>query len=277
MHVINKNKSLIQLILFCLLIVNSACSKETDKITETEKTQEIEKTEEINKEAEANFEKLEAGLQENIAATYQKYLEIDYLQQKLNDDIKAQIDSISCSSNRLVLLKNNGLVSSDAIKKLIQTVDLLEIKEVKEAKESKFFSVITNRKYNYKYKINRVPILIHCVEYYKRVVPHSQLAKDLEIRVFEEEIARAIKRLNTFPQRLEIAERIASEATACQSFLQKRLNEYLVDKNPAFANAGFNKYKEFIAEAEKSMKQLNDMSEILATPADVSFVESVFN
>lgn len=263
MRFINGNNLVIKLIIFCLLITLSACSSEIEKVVEADKSA-----------SAPDPDKLKL-LQANIEDTHQKYIEYSKLQQKLKDDITTQLNSISCSSIRLYAIKFNKLPQNNStLKKLLGTVELLEIVDEKEAK---FFKVFTSRKYNYKRTLSGLSSLIECPEYYRRTLPSFQTSKDLEIKVFEEEIASAIKRLNSFPKRFEILERLASNATSCQSFLQKRMNEYLVDKNPSIAAAGIEKYKEFIAETDKNIKELSDISESLQTPTDVSFVGAIFN
>ena len=261
-----KNTSGIQWIILGLLIGCAACSEEKDKVVDKS----------ANKVVDVDMEKITKPLQGDIDATYNKYLEIDSLQQKLNDDIKTQLDSMTCSSGRLILLNNLDFPSSMAIRKLVRAVELLEIKENKTKKDSKFFYIITNRKYTYKYKTSYVPALVKCAEYYQRAIPNSKQARDFEAKAFVEEIARVIKRLNTFPQRFEDLERLASEATARQSLLQKRLDEYRVDANERSVIAGLDKYKTFMDEADKSLKQLNEMPDAMPTPAEVLFVEDIF-
>ncbi len=266
MSFINKNNFGIKFVIIALLIGCSACSKET-----------------TDKAIEVDSDQLKS-LQEKIEETHKKYLEIDALQKKQKEDVTTQLNSISCSLIRLTKLKFNRPPSDNLeIKSRLSMIDFLEIAD---EKKTEFFKVKIARKYNYRndyeYVMSGLEKHTNCLEYYERVIPKSQEAKNLEAKVFEDEIDRASRRLKSFPRRFEILERLASEATTCQSFLQKSLDEYLVDRTPAIAKDGLDKAKDCLVEIDKGIKQPNEIAEIAETAeapakqAEPSFWDNLF-
>lgn len=160
---------------------------------------------------------------------------------------------------------------------------MIDFLEIAEDKKTEFFKVKIARKYNYKNNYEHLMSGIEkhtdCKEYYERIIPKSQDARNLETKVFEDEIERATKRLKSFPKRFEMLERLASEATACQSVLQKSQDEYLVDKNPAIEKDGLEKAKDCLAEIDKGIEQPSDIvetAEVPAKQAEASFWDRLF-
>lgn len=264
MGFINKNNFGIKFIIICLLIGGSACSKETEKVAD----------------ADVDSDQIKS-LQERIEETHKKYLEIDAQQKKQKEDVTTQLNSISCSLIRLTKIKFNRPPADNIdIKSRLAMIDFLEITD---EKKTDFFKVKIARKYNYRndyeYVMSGIEKHTNCLEYYERIIPKSQDAKNLEAKVFDNEIERATKRLKSFPKRFEILERLASEATTCQSFLQKSLDEYLVDKAPAIAKDGLDKAKDCLAEIDKGIKQPNEIAEMAEAPpkqAETSFWDNLF-
>ena len=125
-------------------------------------------------------------------------------------------------------------------------------------------------------------IIIHyrgrvCSKLYKRAIPNSNKARMTESKAFEDEIAYAIKRIDSFEERIEVLEQLASQFTIYEGRLKRELQEYQIEKsNSAVAQAYIDNFKKTLADAEEKIKLLKQNSKIQVTDKEAEAIRDIF-